>query len=54
MLVRNIYFIIPYIFFRVFHRNKIKYRIIIMKLCTRKCEVCKKIKIRTYVMIKQK
>ena len=32
---------------------KIKYRIIIMKLCMRKCEIVKKIKIHIYVMIKK-
>ena len=32
---------------------EIKYRIIIMKLCMRKCEIKKKIKIRIYVMIKK-
>ena len=40
-------------FFRVFRRMKIKYRIIIMKLCMRKCEIVKKIEIRIYVMIKK-
>ena len=32
---------------------KIKYRIIIMKLCMSKCEIVKKIEIRIYVMIKK-
>ena len=39
--------------FRVFRRMKIKYCIIIMKLCMRKCEIVKKIEIRIYVMIKK-
>ena len=42
VLVRNLYFLAPYIFFRVFRRIKIKYHIIIMKLCMRKCEIVKK------------
>ena len=50
--MRNIYFLVPY-FFRLFHRMKIKYRIIIMKICMRKCEIVKKIEIRIYVMIKK-
>ena len=37
------------LFFRVFRRMKIKYRIITMKLCMRKCEIVKKIEIRIYV-----
>ena len=41
------------LFFRVFRHMKIKYRIIIMKLCMRKCEIVKKIEIRIYVMIKK-
>ena len=43
--------LVPYLFFRVFCRIQIKYRIIIIKLCMRKCEIVKKIKIHVYVMI---
>ena len=39
------------VFFRVFRRMKIKYRIIIVKLYMRKCEIVKKIEIRIHVMI---
>ena len=34
--------LVPYLLFRVFCRIQIKYRIIIIKLCMRKCEIVKK------------
>ena len=51
--MRNIYFLVAYFFLRVFRRMKIKYRIIIINLYMRKCEIVKKIEIRIYVMIKK-
>ena len=45
--------LVPFNFFRVFRRIKIKYRIIIMKLCMRKCVIVKKIEICIHVMIKK-